>query len=101
MFGLLNDYGLTVAEIDPAWWWLPGAAEITISEEFDDEEVFRYPEAEMLRIGEAVGARSLNAADAFGGGRCPGPAADALPGLCACASHQRSAPPLARRPRSP
>jgi sugar phosphate isomerase/epimerase len=86
MFGLLNDYGLTVAEIDPAWWWLPGAAEITISEEFDDEEVFRYPEAEMLRIGEAVGARSLNAVDVFGGSWTAEQAAESFAVLCDRAS---------------
>jgi sugar phosphate isomerase/epimerase len=79
---LLGDYGLAVAEIDPAWWWLPGADEITIAEEFDTEEVFRYPEAEMFRIGEAVGARSLNAVDVFGGHWSTEQAAEAFALLC-------------------
>src|SRR5438270_8986895 len=40
----LEDGGLAVAELDPAWWWLPGA-DIKIAEEDDVEEVFRYGEA--------------------------------------------------------
>ena len=82
LFALLGDYGLAVAELDPAWWWLPGAADITIPAEMDSEEVFRYPEAEMFRIGEAVGARSLNAVDVFGGNWTTEQAADAFALLC-------------------
>ncbi len=25
---MLDDHGLVVAEVDPAWWWTPGAAEV-------------------------------------------------------------------------
>jgi sugar phosphate isomerase/epimerase len=64
---MLSDHGLAVAEIDPAWWWLPGASDVQIPVEADREEVFRYGEAELFRIAEVVGARSLNAVDVFGG----------------------------------
>ena len=38
-----------------------------IPAELDTEELFAYGEAELFRIAEAVGARSLNAIDVFGG----------------------------------
>ena len=31
-------------EIDPAWWWLPGASDIHIPAEFDSMQIFRYGE---------------------------------------------------------
>ena len=64
---LLADHGLAVAEIDLAWWWLPGAADVHIPAELDTEELFAYDEAELFRIADAVGARSINAIDVFGG----------------------------------
>lgn len=66
---LLDDNGLAVAELDPAWWWLPGAADIgaSIPASVDDQQVFAYGEDEMFRIAEVVGARSINAVDVFGG----------------------------------
>jgi sugar phosphate isomerase/epimerase len=64
---MLSDHGLAVAEIDPGWWWLPGASEVHIPVDADREEVFRYGETEVFRIADAVGARSLNAVDVFGG----------------------------------
>ena len=64
---MLNDHGLSVAELDPAWWWLPGAAEVQIPPELDDQDVFRFEEAELFAIAERLGARSLNAVDVFGG----------------------------------
>ncbi|HEY2430023.1 MAG TPA: TIM barrel protein [Acidimicrobiales bacterium] len=66
---MLADHGLAVAEIDPAWWWLPGAAEVgaSIPPAHDEQNVFAYGEDELLRIAETVGARSLNAVDVFGG----------------------------------
>jgi sugar phosphate isomerase/epimerase len=79
---VLADHGLSVAEIDPAWWWLPGAAEVSIPVEADTEEVFRYGADELLRLAEAVGARSLNAVDVFGGSWGIDDAVEAFAGLC-------------------
>lgn len=79
---VLADHGLSVAEVDPAWWWLPGAAEVSIPVEADAEEVFRYGADELLRLAEAVGARSLNAVDVFGGSWGIDDAAEAFAALC-------------------
>jgi sugar phosphate isomerase/epimerase len=64
---LIAGHGLVVAELDPAWWWTPGAAGFTIPDELDPVEIFRYDETELFRIAELVGARSLNAVDVLGG----------------------------------
>lgn len=64
---MLGDHGLSVAELDPVWWWLPGAAEVHIPPELDEQDVFRFGETELFAIAEAVGARSVNAVDVFGG----------------------------------
>jgi len=84
MRALLDDNGLLVAELDPAWWWLPGAGDIgrTIRPEDDAEEVFRYGEDDLFRIADAVGARSVNAVDVFGGDWNSDDAASAFAGLC-------------------
>jgi len=80
---MLDDAGLSVAEVDPAWWWLPGAATIGASiAEHDPMDVFRFDEPELLRIAEAIGARSLNAADVFGGEWTVDDAAEAFAALC-------------------
>jgi sugar phosphate isomerase/epimerase len=79
---LLAEHGLAVAELDLAWWWLPGAAEVHIPAALDTEELFAYDEAELFRIAEAVGARSLNAIDVFGGDWSVDDAAAAFAGLC-------------------
>jgi sugar phosphate isomerase/epimerase len=79
----LEDHGLTVAEIDPAWWWLPGAADIGKSlADVDTLEVFRFGERELFAVADALGARSLNAVDVFGGDWTLDEAATALAGLC-------------------
>jgi len=83
---MLDDHGLAVAEVDPAWWWLPGAAEVHLSPEFDTEEVFAFGEDELFAVAEAVGARSLNAVDVFGGTWSVDDAAEAFAGLCARAA---------------
>ncbi len=57
----------SVAELDPAWWWLPGAAEVSIPPALDTEDVFGFGEADLFAVADAVGARSLNAVDVFGG----------------------------------
>ena len=79
---LLSDHGLSVGELDPAWWWLPGAAEVRIPPELDQERIFRFAEAELFAAAEAVGARSLNAVDVFGGSWSLDDAAAAFAGLC-------------------
>jgi sugar phosphate isomerase/epimerase len=79
---LLDDHGLSVGELDPAWWWLPGASEIHIPPEHDQEHIFRYTEPELFAVTDAVGARSLNAVDVFGGSWSMDEAAVAFAGLC-------------------
>ena len=83
---MLADHGLTVAEVDPAWWWLPGAADVRIDPGSDTEEVFRFGEDELLSMAEAVGARSLNAVDVFGGDWTADDAAEAFAALCSRAA---------------
>src|SRR6516164_11427022 len=83
---LLDDHGLVVAELDPAWWWTPGAASFSIPPELDPVDVFRFGEAELFRIAEVVGARSVNAADVIGGDWSVEQAAAAFAGLCDRAS---------------
>jgi sugar phosphate isomerase/epimerase len=80
----LDGNGVAVAELDPAWWWLPGAEEVAsgIPANLDSEEVFAYAEAELFRIADVVGARSLNAVDVFGGDWSVDAAAEAFAGLC-------------------
>ena len=79
---MLDDHGLTVAELDPAWWWLPGAGDIRIDPRHDSEEVFAFGEDELFEVADAVGARSLNAVDVFGGSWDLDAAAEAFAGLC-------------------
>jgi sugar phosphate isomerase/epimerase len=79
---LLADHGLSVAELDPAWWWLPGAADIHIPPEHDGERIFGFGERELFAVADAVGARSLNAVDVFGGAWSLDEAAGAFAGLC-------------------
>lgn len=79
---LLADSGIAVAELDLAWSWLPGASDIHIPAELDTEELFAYDEADLFRIGDAVGARSINAIDVFGGAWSVDDAAAAFAGLC-------------------
>lgn len=79
---MLADHGLQVAELDPAWWWLPGAADIHIPPEVDPLDVFRFAEPELFAVADALGARSLNAVDVFGGDWTLEQAAEAFAGLC-------------------
>jgi sugar phosphate isomerase/epimerase len=82
MRALLAGNDLAIAELDLAWSWLPGASEIRIPAELDTEELFAHDEADLLRIAEAVGARSINAIDVFGGDWSVDDAAAAFAGLC-------------------
>ena len=79
---LLADHGLSVAELDPAWWWLPGASDVRIPPELDEERIFGFGERELFGVADAVGARSLNAVDVFGGTWSLDEAAAAFAGLC-------------------
>jgi sugar phosphate isomerase/epimerase len=79
---LLADHGLSVGELDPAWWWLPGASDVHIPPELDQERIFCFGESELFDVAEAVGARSLNAVDVFGGAWSLDEAAAAFAGLC-------------------
>jgi sugar phosphate isomerase/epimerase len=82
LVALLDDHGLAVAELDPAWWWTPGAASFSIPPELDPIDVFRFGESDLFRMGEALGARSVNAADVLGGDWSVADAAEAFAGLC-------------------
>jgi sugar phosphate isomerase/epimerase len=79
---MLADHGLAVGEMDPAWWWLPGASEIHIPPELDSEDIFSFGENELFAMAEVLGARSVNAVDVFGGGWDVDDAAEAFAGLC-------------------
>jgi sugar phosphate isomerase/epimerase len=79
---MLADHGLFVGELDPAWWWLPGAAEVSIPPSLDTEDVFRFGEADLFALADTLGARSLNAVDVFGGEWSVEDAAEAFAHLC-------------------
>jgi sugar phosphate isomerase/epimerase len=78
----LADSGLQVAELDPAWWWTPVAYDAESLATIDDMAVFCYGEQEMFAIADAVGARSINAAEVLGGRWSLDEAAAAFAGLC-------------------
>jgi sugar phosphate isomerase/epimerase len=78
----LDDHGLAVAELDPAWWWTPGRIDVDALVAIDTLDVFRYGETEMFAIADALGARSINAADVLGGRWGVEEAAEAFAGLC-------------------
>jgi sugar phosphate isomerase/epimerase len=82
LVALLEDHGLVVAELDPVWWWTPGAAQFSIPPELDPIDVFRFGEAELFRVGEVLGARSVNAADVIGGDWSLADAAACFAALC-------------------
>lgn len=86
MRAMLGAHGLAVAELDPAWWWLPGADQIHIPPEVDPMDVFRFGEKEVFAIADAMGARSLNAVDVFGGDWNAEAAAESFARLCARAA---------------
>jgi sugar phosphate isomerase/epimerase len=78
----LADHGLEVAELDPCWWWTPGADAVHVPPELDRERIFGFGERELFAVAEAVGARSLNAVDVLGGSWTLDEAASAFGGLC-------------------
>jgi sugar phosphate isomerase/epimerase len=79
---MLGAHGLEVAELDPAWWWLPGASDVHIPPDLDSEDVFRFGESDLFAMADALGARSINAVDVFGGDWDVDGAAEAFAGLC-------------------
>jgi len=79
---MLGDHGLAVAEIDPVWDWLPGAADVRIPAELDTQRIFSFGNERLLAVADAVGARSLNAVDVFGGAWSLDDAAEAFAQLC-------------------
>ncbi len=79
---MLDDNGLAVAELDPVWWWLPGARDTVIPPEYDTEDIFRFGEDQLFKIADALGARSVNAVDVFGGDWSFDQAVEAFAGLC-------------------
>jgi sugar phosphate isomerase/epimerase len=79
---ILGENGLAVAELDPAWWWLPGAADIHIPPELDDQDVFGFGEAELFAIADSLGARSISAVDVFGGRWSLDDAIESFAALC-------------------
>jgi sugar phosphate isomerase/epimerase len=79
---MLADHGLQVAELDPAWWWTPGAAGVVIPPELDPVDVFRFGEDQIFHLADVVGARSLNAVDVFGGQWDLDEAAEGFAALC-------------------
>ncbi len=81
LVAMLDHHGLAVAELDPAWWWLPGADQVHIPPALDEMDVFGFAERELFAIADALGARSLNAVDVFGGAWGTEEAAAALAGL--------------------
>ena len=83
---MLDDHGLAVAEMDPAWWWPPGAADIHIAPRLDSEDVFRFGESELFAMAGASGpARSTRSTSSVGPGTLDD-AAEAFAGLCARAA---------------
>lgn len=78
---LLGDCGVAVAELDGVWSWLPGA-DREVPAEQDPVGFFRTREDDLYRVADAIGGRSLNAIDAFGGDWTLDAAAEAFAALC-------------------
>ena len=60
----------------------PRRIEIHIPPEHDAERIFRFGERELFAVADALGARSLNVVDVFGGPWSLDEAAAAFAGLC-------------------
>ena len=78
----LADRGLAVAEVDPAWDWTPAPVDRAALATIDDMELFRFGGDELLEIGAAVGARSINAVDILGGDWGVDDAIESFAALC-------------------
>lgn len=75
---LFADAGLQIAEIDGVWDWTPHAPTIPAGV----DPFLDHDERDLLEIGEALGARSVNAVDVFGGDWTLDDAAESFAGLC-------------------
>lgn len=58
---LLDDAGLTVGELDSVWTWAPGTEGIVVPDAENPDGYFSVGEAEIFRIADVVGARSITA----------------------------------------
>jgi sugar phosphate isomerase/epimerase len=64
MLAMLGDHGIELAELDGAWSWAPGApADLGAGPEAG---FMGYHADDFFRIADAIGGRSLNAAELFG-----------------------------------
>jgi len=82
MAAMLADHDLVVAELDPAWWWTPGAADVRVPPELDPMDIFAFGPSELFAAADALGARSLNAVDVLGGAWSTEEAAGCFARLC-------------------
>lgn len=58
---LLDDAGLGVGELDSVWTWAPGTGSVVVPDEENPDGYFSVGEAEIFRIADVVGARSITA----------------------------------------
>lgn len=58
---LLDDAGLTVGELDSVWTWAPGTEGVVVPDVENPDGYFSVGEAEIFRIADVVGARSITA----------------------------------------
>jgi sugar phosphate isomerase/epimerase len=84
---MFADHGIEVAELDPVWSWLPGA-DRDVHPSQDPFGVLQPKVDDFLRLADAIGGRSLNACDIFGGDWSLDDAAEAFAGLCDRAAEQ-------------
>ncbi len=78
---MFADHGIEVAELDPVWSWLPGA-DRDVAPSQDPFGVLQPKVDDFLRLADAVGGRSLNACDIFGGDWSLDDAAESFAELC-------------------
>jgi sugar phosphate isomerase/epimerase len=78
---MFADHGVEVAELDPVWSWLPGS-DRDVDPSQDPFGVLQPKVDDFLRLADAIGGRSLNACDIFGGDWSLDDAAEAFAGLC-------------------
>ncbi|MFO0688577.1 MAG: sugar phosphate isomerase/epimerase [Myxococcota bacterium] len=58
---LLDDAGLGVGELDSVWTWAPGTEDVVVPDAENPDGYFSVGEAEIFRIADVVGARSVTA----------------------------------------
>ena len=102
---LLADHGLSVAELDPCWWWLPGASEVHIPPELDQERIFGFGERELFAVAEGVQGTLAERSRCLRGLVVPGRGGDGLrrivrPGGRPRTGRPPGVPPVVEDPRS-